>query len=143
MIDVELSAGESAVESLVTDIRAAGALSVVSSHDFSGTPPKNEIVRTLLAMQALDADIPKLACMPKNIEDVLTLLAASAAFKQLADRPFLCISMGGLGAVSRVAGETFGSALTFGTAEEISAPGQLPAAALAAILDVLHAGNER
>ncbi len=143
MIDVELSAGESAVQSLLTDIRASGALSVVSSHDFSATPPKDKIVRTLLAMQALNADIPKLACMPKNTEDVLALLTASAEFKRLADRPYLCISMGDLGAISRIAGEMFGSALTFCAAEEVSAPGQLPAAALAAILDALHAGNAR
>lgn len=141
LIDVELSAGKEAVAALAADIRSKNALSVVSSHHFSDTPPKDEIVNTLLAMQAIEADIPKFACMPNNTGDVLTLLAASAEFKGLTDRPFLCISMGELGIISRIAGETFGSALTFGAAEEASAPGQLPAVALAAMLDALHCGK--
>ena len=141
LIDVELSAGKEAVAALAADIRSKNALSVVSSHHFSDTPPKDEIMNTLLAMQAIGADIPKFACMPKSTEDVLTLLCASAAYRNMADRPFLCISMGELGVVSRIAGETFGSALTFGAAEETSAPGQLPAVALAAMLDALHGGK--
>lgn len=138
LIDVELCAGKDAVAALIAVIRTENALSVVSSHHFSNTPTKDEIVSTLLAMQAIDADIPKFACMPKSTEDVLTLLSASAEYKTIADRPFLCISMGELGVVSRIAGETFGSALTFGAAGEISAPGQLPADTLSSILNALH-----
>ncbi len=140
-IDVEFCTGNTAVHALINDIRAARALSVVSSHNFSDTPPKDAIVRTLLAMQALDADIPKFACMPNNTDDVLTLLHASAEFNAITDRPFLCISMGDLGVVSRIAGETFGSSLTFGAAEEASAPGQLPADILSFILNALHAAR--
>ena len=36
------------------------------------------------------------------------------------------MSMGALGAVSRVAGANFGSAVTFGCYGETSAPGQIP-----------------
>jgi 3-dehydroquinate dehydratase-1 len=52
--------------------------------------------------------------------------------------PAVTMSMGPLGAVSRVAGETFGSCLTFGTVGESSAPGQLDAAGLRATLELLH-----
>ena len=37
------------------------------------------------------------------------------------------MSMGKLGVISRICGEVFGSAVTFGTAGKASAPGQLPA----------------
>lgn len=140
-IDVEFCTGNTVVHALIDEIRAARALSVVSSHFFLDTPPKDAIVGTLLAMQALDADIPKFACMPKNADDVVTLLHASAEFQAITDRPFLCISMGELGVVSRIAGETFGSSLTFGAAEEASAPGQLPADILSLILNALHAAR--
>ena len=49
--------------------------------------------------------------------------------------------MGKLGLVSRIAGSTFGSAITFGTAGAASAPGQLDSASLKNILDVLENGN--
>jgi 3-dehydroquinate dehydratase-1 len=46
--------------------------------------------------------------------------------------------MGPLGLISRLAGETFGSALTFGAGEKASAPGQIPAKQLQQILDMIH-----
>ncbi len=90
-------------------------------------------------MQELGADIPKIAVTPACPLDVCTLLAASAEMVQsYADRPFIAISMGADGAVSRIAGEVFGSALTFGAAKTLSAPGQLRVTQLAAMLDALH-----
>jgi len=40
--------------------------------------------------------------------------------------------------VSRLTGELFGSALTFGAAKTASAPGQIPVTELREILTVLH-----
>ena len=42
-----------------------------------------------------------------------------------ADRPVITMSMAGTGIVSRMCGEVFGSALTFGAAGKVSAPGQI------------------
>lgn len=139
LIDVELRVGDDAVKEMIHAIHLAGALAVVSSHDFNSTPPQAEIVARLRRMQELGADIPKIAVTPVCPLDVCALLAASAEMAQsYADRPFIAISMGADGAVSRIAGEVFGSALTFGAAKTLSAPGQLPAAQLAAMLDALH-----
>lgn len=51
--------------------------------------------------------------------------------------PFITISMGKLGAVSRICGETFGSCITFGAGTDASAPGQIPATQLRKILELL------
>ena len=52
--------------------------------------------------------------------------------------PVVTMSMGGLGAVSRVSGAVFGSALTFATAGGApSAPGQLPVERVRAMLELL------
>jgi 3-dehydroquinate dehydratase-1 len=59
--------------------------------------------------------------------------------ERYADRPVVTMSMSPLGAVSRLVGEAFGSALTFGSAGPSSAPGQLPANELQTALDILHA----
>jgi len=46
--------------------------------------------------------------------------------------------MGGQGSISRIAGEAFGSALTFGAAKKASAPGQIPIKNLKTVLTILH-----
>ncbi|MGO0916205.1 type I 3-dehydroquinate dehydratase [Clostridioides difficile] len=38
-----------------------------------------------------------------------------------ADRPIITMSMSGMGVISRLCGEIFGSALTFGAAKSVSA----------------------
>jgi len=90
-------------------------------------------------MQALGADICKIAVMPRSAADVLTLLDATRIMhEEYADRPLITMSMGGLGVVSRIAGQVFGSAATFGMVGTASAPGQVDASELRALLDVLE-----
>jgi 3-dehydroquinate dehydratase I len=137
LIDVEVS---SAMAAEIVKAAHEGGLTVIGSyHDFISTPPAEEIIMRLRGMQKMGIDIPKIAVMPRSIRDVLTLLSASAEMKdKYADRPFIAISMGALGAVSRLACEAFGSSMTFAALEKQSAPGQLPAEALASALELLH-----
>ena len=77
-------------------------------------------------MQDMNADIPKIAVMPQNKKDVLTLLAATEEMTtNYADRPIITMSMAGTGVISRLCGEVFGSSMTFGAAKKASAPGQM------------------
>ena len=46
--------------------------------------------------------------------------------------------MGPLGVMTRVCGEAFGSCLTFGTAGQVSAPGQIDARRLRTVLEIIH-----
>ena len=77
--------------------------------------------------------------MPQTRTDVLELLAATA---EMADRhpetPVITMSMGTLGAVSRLAGEAFGSAMTFANPGQASAPGQVSLDVVNDALDALH-----
>ena len=112
---------------------------IVSNHDFDKTPAKEEIIARLRKAQELGADLPKIAVMPRNAADVLTLLeATNTMFEQYADRPIITMSMAGKGIVSRLAGEIFGSALTFGAAKKASAPGQVPVTELRNILSLIN-----
>lgn len=139
LVDVELSAGEGAVGDVVRAAHENGVKVVVSSHDFEKTPAREEIVGRLRQMQDLDADILKIAVMPKCRRDVLTLLAATEEMNtEHAERPLVTMSMGELGKVSRVCGETFGSAVTFGAVGNASAPGQMEAGRLRGGLELLH-----
>lgn len=139
LIDVELFSGEMEVKTILEDAHAHGVAVVMSNHDFAKTPSYDEILTRLKAMQNLGADIPKIAVMPQNKADVLTLLSATNTMhEEYADRPIITMSMAGTGALTRVCGEVFGSALTFGAAKKASAPGQVAVADLKLMLELLH-----
>ena len=93
----------------------------------------------MVAMQQAGADLPKVAVMPQSRIDVLELLAATAEMAdQHPETPVITMSMGALGAVSRLAGETFGSAMTFANPGQVSAPGQVSLNIVNEVLDALH-----
>ncbi len=138
MVDVEVFF-DVKVLSIVPELQKAGLKVVGSNHDFEKTPNKDELVRRLCYMQEIGVDIPKIAVMPREASDVLTLLSATEEMmSKYADRPFVTISMSGMGAVSRIAGEFFGSAITFGATAKASAPGQIYVEDLCKMLEVLH-----
>ena len=96
------------------------------------------IIRSLVKMQELGCDLVKYAVMPQSERDVLTLLDTTLTMKEeYSDTPVVTMSMGHLGVVSRICGQVFGSAITFGTAGKASAPGQLPANGLSIFLKSL------
>jgi len=141
LLDAELFTGDEAVKKIIDTAHRYGVRTVVSSHDFEKTPPREEIVFRLRKMQELGADIPKIAVMPRNRKDVLTLLAATEEmFSNYADGPIITMSMSGIGSISRLCGEVFGSALTFGAAGQTSAPGQMDVKDLAEGLALIHRG---
>ena len=125
LVDVELFSEDN--KQLVASIHAEGVKVIVSNHDFEKTPPKEELIWRLREMQFINGDIGKLAVMPKRPHDVLCLLDAADQMKTLyADRPFIVMSMGDLGAISRLGGHHYGSSATFAAGSTPSAPGQLP-----------------
>ncbi|WP_338449899.1 type I 3-dehydroquinate dehydratase [Niallia oryzisoli] len=139
LVDVELFTGEAYVKELVETAEENGVYVIMSNHDFEKTPSKQEIITRLYKMQELGAHIPKIAVMPKSVKDVMTLLEATNTMKtEYADRPIITISMGGTGLISRLAGECFGSAATFGAGNQVSAPGQIPVPELRRALKILH-----
>ena len=139
LVDVEVFTGDEIVKEIIENAHACGVKVVASNHDFDKTPEKDEIVRRLQKMQELNADIPKIAVMPTCKKDVLTLLSATEEmYTNYADRPIITMSMAGTGVISRLCGEVFGSALTFGAAKKASAPGQMGVEDLKTVLELLH-----
>ena len=139
MVDVEVFTGDEIVKKIIDGAHAAGVKVVASNHDFFKTPDKDDIVGRLRKMQDLGADIPKIAVMPQNKKDVLTLLAATEEMaNEYADRPIITMSMAGTGLISRLSGEVFGSSCTFGAVGKASAPGQMNAANLDTVLNLIH-----
>lgn len=135
-IDIEFCLGIEICNRVVEKAKEKNVVTIVSSHDFKNTPTTNEMLERLQAMAAV-GQLPKLAVMPHTPQDVLALLEATSRFCA-SGQPAITMAMGWLGGISRVAGEFFGSAVTFGAVQNTSAPGQLPIKELQQTLHLLH-----
>ena len=130
LIDIEFFTAGTDLPALVQDAHTAGVKVVCSSHDFHKTPPKAEMVSRMVAMQQAGA---------QSRADVLELLAATVEMTDHhPETPVITMSMGPLGAVSRLCGEAFGSAMTFANPGTASAPGQVGLDVVNAVLDSLR-----
>lgn len=143
LIDIEFACGWERAARLVELARERGVATVVSKHYFTKTPTTSRMLGLLTEMKALGADLPKLAVMPRTAIDVLRLMEATVkAQERLGLGPVITMSMGALGKISRAAGGFTGSCMTFGAGANASAPGQIPAGELAAVLKILGGKGE-
>lgn len=138
LIDIEVFSSGREAPGLITQIHQNGCRVVGSNHHFQNTPSLNELLDYLQKIDGTGADILKIAVMPKDSGDVLTLLTATSRMQLISKKPLITMSMGTQGAVSRVSGEFFGSAVTFGCVDQASAPGQIELEDLKKILAILH-----
>ena len=134
-IDVEVQRG--CLPQVCTQAHALSIDVVASFHDFEATPADEALEEVLARMAREGADLAKIAVWPTSADDVARLLGVCARATAGAGEcsglgvPVAAMSMGALGAVSRVA-PAFGSALTFAVVPDeqgqarASAPGQLP-----------------
>lgn len=137
-IDLEFFAEAHSLKK-IRKMQSQGVHVIASHHDFEETPTPEVMQMLLEKMCVGGADIVKLAVMPKTRKDVLNLLEVTGRFEEEnADTPIITMSMGKLGSISRLCGETFGSCVTFGTHKTASAPGQFEMKQLAEVLDMIH-----
>ncbi len=127
IVDIELCNEEEFVQAIKVAAKANNVKLILSHHNFKETPSEPFIYAKLVEAQTAGADISKLAAMPKNYGDVLTLLSAThKARNEAVQIPIVTMSMGPEGAVTRLAGGLFGSDITFAVGLQESAPGQIP-----------------
>ena len=123
----------------IRKLHKQGLKVIASHHDFYETPDREVMKMLLEQMCAGGADIVKLAVMPQDMEDVLKLLSVTNEFKEEnPDTPVITMSMGKMGMISRLCGESFGSAITFAAHKKASAPGQMEMHEVADILERIH-----
>lgn len=147
-IDVEVQRG--CLPQVCAQAHALSIDVVASFHDFEATPADEVLEEVLARMAREGADLAKIAVWPTSADDVARLLGvcaratAGAGEAAALDVPVAAMSMGALGAVSRVA-PAFGSALTFAAVPDeqgqarASAPGQLPIQDVRRCLELLRA----
>ncbi|MDO4621813.1 MAG: type I 3-dehydroquinate dehydratase [Eubacteriales bacterium] len=137
VLDIEGQYAYADAEILVREVQERNKPVIASAHYFTKTPKKGELEAVLDRLERTGADILKLAAMPEKPKDVLRLMAVTAEKNETTACPLITMSMGDMGKISRISGNLTGSALTFGTAGQASAPGQLPVVALRSIVEVV------
>ena len=147
-IDVEVQRG--CLPQVCEQAHGLGIDVVASFHDFEATPADEVLEEVLARMACEGADLAKIAVWPTSADDVARLLGvcaratAGARERSGLGVPVAAMSMGSLGAVSRVA-PAFGSALTFAVVPDeqgqarASAPGQMPIQDVRRCLELLRA----
>jgi len=138
LIDYELANDATHVAQVRASAKAHGVQLVLSFHNFSYTPGFEALVDKFLSAEQQGADVAKVAVMPRDMDDVLTLLRATQAASAKARVPLISMAMGPMGAITRAAGWMFGSSLSFAVGAASSAPGQMAIADLNAVLSVLQ-----
>ena len=138
IVDIEMSSGVDFVESIQKIKVQTRCKLILSYHNFEKTPSEEFIADTLVKAEQMGADIAKVAVMPENNRDVLTLMSATDRVRTtLVKIPIITMSMGATGAITRLAGGLFGSDITFAIGTVSSAPGQLAIADVRRVMDIL------
>lgn len=125
-VDIELQSDDEYIKK----IHDTGVKTIVSYHDFEKTPDLNEIMYIVEKEQKL-GDIAKVAFMPQDLEDTLTVLAVLSHCENT-----IAISMGDLGSYTRVMASKFDSPITFAAGTDVTAPGQIDIETMKALLNM-------
>lgn len=126
IVDVEMANPSDFIEEVKSIVRQNNVKLVISTHDFSATPPEEEILDRIKTSKEMGADIAKVCYLPGDFQDVLRV--ARATYRARAGEcliPLITVSMGALGGITRVMGREIGSDLSFLSAAGASGPGQM------------------
>ena len=125
-VDIELQCDDE----YINRIHDTGTKTIVSYHDFEKTPDLNEIMYIVDKEHEL-GDIAKVAFVPEDLEDTLTILAVLSHCEDT-----IAISMGDLGSYTRVMASKFDSPITFAAGTDVTAPGQIDIETMKALLNM-------
>jgi 3-dehydroquinate dehydratase I len=136
MVDWEMSSHAQDFARIRSVTRTNELPLVASYHNFQATPDAAWLTAKFAEAERLGADVAKVAVMPQEPQDVLTLLAATDAARRTVALPLISMAMGAYGSLSRMVGWAFGSTVTFAVGKGSSAPGQVPIDELRAVLEI-------
>lgn len=136
LIDIEYLTDENVVKDLIASAKKNNIKVLLSNHDFEETPSLEEMQKLIYRMDTEGGDILKVAYAPKTVSDTLDVMHAVHKGKSALGDKVIGISMGEMGAITRVSGGTFGSCMTYGYIADTAAPGQVHASKIKEALKV-------
>jgi len=112
-VDIELTAEK--LKSTVQKVKDYGSRSIVSFHDFEGTPMDSELDEIVETQIEAGADICKLVTTANDVADNIRCMLLTQRISKI--RKIVCFAMGRKGAFSRVFLPLFGGYFTFASLE--------------------------
>lgn len=109
--------------SLTPKFDRGNAKVILSYHSFAGVPELGQLLREFRSMRSTGADIVKIACLPKMIDDSVPLLRLLMETRATGSS-VIVLGMGEAGFWTRVAGPLFDTPFTY--ARGVNAPGTAP-----------------
>jgi len=142
-VDIEARTEKHLLRELITQIEKHHGRTkwIISSHDFSGTPPGEALKKRFDACARTKADIVKICTYAHAMEDNLRVLEL-IPYARHKDRGIIALCMGEKGKISRVMAPLLGASWSYASLEKgaESAPGQLTSKETRLIYTILHAG---
>jgi len=107
-VDLEYATADTAA---VRQMKLKGAEVILSFHDYSQTPPEDELAKILEAEKSLGGDVCKLVTTARLPHDNLTVLGFVES--EAANARLVSFAMGNQGTPSRILSPLFGAEFTF------------------------------
>ncbi len=138
-IDLEYRSLDASLKTIQRDLVHSSTQLILSWHDFSSTPTREELLATLRGMQSKGADIGKIVTTAHSFHDVLRVLQLQVEAAKM-NFPLIAFCMGRPGTISRLATLELGGYMTYCSAEKgrSTAPGQLSVDTLRDIFERLQ-----
>ncbi|GJN31871.1 hypothetical protein PR202_gb20324 [Eleusine coracana subsp. coracana] len=138
-VDIELKVADKFIN-FISGNKPEKCKLIISSHNYEYTPSREELANLVARIQAVGADIVKIATTAKDIIDVSRMFQVMVHCQV----PMIGLVMGERGLMSRILAPKFDGYLTFGilNATKISAPGQPAVEELLEIYNIRHIGPD-
>lgn len=135
MVDVEVENSDDFKDEIIKAAKKSKCAVIISYHDFEKTPVMRELEQILTWCFESGADIAKIACQARNVEDAARLLALYSFGKSI-----ISIGMGDAGKITRIAAPLLGAPFTYASLEKSrqTAPGQIEVDKLEAIIKMIQ-----
>ncbi len=121
-VDVEASTPSPLLKEVLKKARERGTSTILSFHDFSGTPSLSQLQKRVRELSKSGANYLKIVTMAKKPEDSVTILNLLVSHR---GKPLIAFCMGEEGRVSRLSAALLGCPLVYTSVENQTAPGQL------------------
>jgi len=127
-VDIPINMPEKLNKKIVQQARKKKCKIIISHHDFKATPDYPKLVKMADSIKKRGADVIKIACHAKSLQDTVDIIALGKHLQGLKTRHIL-IAMGQKGILSRILTPTLNGEMMFATLGKKgqTAPGQISA----------------
>ncbi len=137
IIDIELTTEEKLRQKVIKEAKNRGTPLLIGYEDMNKMPSGVKILKSLIKIEELGADIAKFAVKTESYEQMLEVLKITTLAKELINIPFAAIAIGEKGLISRPIACLLGASMTYCALEDNSQLKQLSIKQVEQVYDIL------